>query len=79
MKDRLVPTYLVSENLDAIGWKLNKLFIRFKSGVTYSYEDCPFDYFDALQKVESAGKHFHKFIRGKFRYTKLDSDPFAAK
>lgn len=77
-RERLVPTYLVSENLDCIGYRLGQLFIRFRSGGTYSYDKVPFDYFDALPKVESAGKFFHQFIRGKFRYTRLDSDPFAA-
>lgn len=75
-KDRIVPTFLVSDNLDCIGYNLGQLFIRFKSGASYSYDNCPFDYFDALQKVESAGRFFHQFIRGKFRYTKLDFDPF---
>lgn len=73
----LVPTYVVSSNIDAIGFRLGKLFIRFKSGVTYAYDNVPFDYFDALQKVESAGKHFHRFIKGKFNYTRLNHDPFA--
>lgn len=76
-QEHLEPTFLISENLDAIGYKLNKLFIRFRSGGSYSYDDVPFDYFDALQKVESAGKFFHQFIRGKFRYTRLANDPFA--
>lgn len=77
-KNRIVPTYLVSENLDAIGFNLGTLFIRFKSGISYSYDNVPYDYFDALQKVESAGRFFHKFVRGKFRYSKLENDPFAA-
>jgi hypothetical protein len=79
MKDRIVPTFLVSENLDCVGYKLGQLFIRFKSGIAYSYDGVPFDYYDAIQKVESAGKFFHRFIRGKFHYSKLDSDPFAVK
>lgn len=80
--DRLEPTYLTSSNLDCIGWLANKLFIRFKghdgtTGTTYSYDECPRDYFDALQSVESSGKFFCRFIRGKFHYNKLPSDPFA--
>lgn len=76
--ERVVPTYLVSDNLDCIGYRLGQLYIRFKSGVSYVYEACPFDYFDSLQKVESAGRFFHQFIRGKFHYTRLDNDPFTA-
>ena len=54
-----------------------KLFIRFKPGESSSYDDCPRDYFHALQSVESSGKFFCRFVRGKFSYTKLPSDPFA--
>lgn len=75
---RLVPTQLLSDNLDVVGWRLGVLYIRFKSGGVYSYDKVPFDYYDTLKKVESAGKFFAHFIRGKFRYTRLDHDPFAA-
>lgn len=78
MKQQLVPTFLVSDNLDCVGYRLGQLFIRFKSGGVYSYDKVPFDYYDTLKKVESAGKFFHQFIRGKYRYKKLDQDPFAA-
>lgn len=74
---RLEPVYLTSSNLDCIGWLADKLFIRFKTGESYSYDDCPRDYFHALQSVESSGKFFCRFVRGKFSYTKLPSDPFA--
>lgn len=76
--ERLVPTYLVSDNLDCVGYKLGQLFVRFKSGTSYSYENVPYTCFDAIQNVESAGRYFHNFIRGKFRYTRLTDDPFAA-
>jgi hypothetical protein len=77
MKTRIVPTYVVSDNIDCIGYQLGKLFIRFKSGAAYAYDGCPYTYFDALQKVESAGKFFHSFIRSKLHYTKLETDPFS--
>lgn len=76
--ERIEPFYLIHGNLDCVGYRLGQLYIRFKSGVSYSYENVPYDYFDALQKVESAGRMFHRLIRGKFRYTKLDNDPFTA-
>lgn len=74
--NNLTPTYLVSDNIDCIGFRRGTLVIRFKSGPTYAYEKCPYDFFDALQKVESAGRFFHQFIRNKLRYTKLEQDPF---
>lgn len=72
------PTYIVSSNIDAIAHQAKQLFIRFKSGITYSYDDVPYDYFDALQKVESAGKFFHQFIKNRFTHHRLEGDPFRA-
>lgn len=74
---KLSPTYLTSSTIDAIGYHLGRLFVRFKSGATYAYDKVPFAYFISLQEVESAGKFLHNFIKkGGFRYTRLDDDPF---
>lgn len=74
----LTPTYVISSNIDALAHYDGKLYIRFKSGITYSYANVPFTYFDAMQKAESAGQFFHRMIKNKpeFPYTKLDYDPF---
>ena len=72
----LAPTYVVSSNIDAVGYALGKLFIKFKSGVTYQYDKVPYDLYDALLKVESAGQFFHHMVKGKFQYTRLENDPF---
>lgn len=72
----LAPTFISSSNIDAVGYQRGDLFIRFKSGGSYKYDSVPFDYFDAMQKVESAGKFFHQFIKSKFIYHKLPIDPF---
>ena len=79
MNTRIEPIYLTSSNIDAVGYLevAKRLFIRFKSGGAYSYENVPYDFFSAIQKVESAGGFFARQIRGKFHYTRLDSDPFS--
>ena len=74
----IAPTYISSSNIDACGYQRGKLFLRFKSGGAYSYDNVPFDYFDTLTQIESAGKFFARFIRGKFRHHKLENDPFGA-
>jgi hypothetical protein len=78
MMRNLTPTYLTSSNIDAVGYEheTKRLFIRFNSGESYSYSDVGFTQFDALTKVESAGKFFHQHIRGKYVYNRLDFDPF---
>lgn len=72
----MTPTYIASSNIEAVAYEMGKLYIQFKSGTVYSYDKVPFDYFDAIQKVESAGKFFHQFIKGKFHYEKLSFIPW---
>lgn len=70
-------THISSSNVDAVGYrKPSQLVIRFRSGGTYLYEKVPFAYFIGLQEALSAGQYFHKYIRGKFPFQKLDHDPF---
>ena len=72
----LHPTFIVSSTIDAIGYQLGRLFVRFKSGAAYAYEGVPYDIFDALKKAESAGQFLHRMVKNRFRYTRLDFDPF---
>lgn len=74
----IAPTYLVSSIIDAIGFKHGRLFIRFKSGGAYAYDNVPYTYFSMLKTMESAGRFFHKNIRSKpqFKHHKLEYDPF---
>jgi len=72
----VAPNYVVSSNIDAIGYQLGQLFVLFKSGVSYRYEAVPYTIYDALLKVESVGKSFHHLVKGKFHYTRLNFNPF---
>lgn len=47
------------------------LYLRFRSGVTYSYFDFPEEQYQALLQAESRGRHFLSHIRGRFRYQRL--------
>lgn len=76
---KVAPVFISSSTIDAVGYSLGQLFIRFKSGGTYQYDKVPFSYFISLQEVESAGRFLHNFIKkGGFRYTRLEQDPFSA-
>jgi hypothetical protein len=41
---------IVSSNIDEIGFKDNTLFIRFHSGVVYSYADCGYHHLRRLEE-----------------------------
>ena len=49
------------------------LTVKFKSGGTYHYSGCKQSHYDGLCSAESAGKFFHKTIRGGgFKQRKAD-------
>lgn len=70
------PTFVVSSNIDAVGYRLGEMFVRFKSGVSYAYSGVNYSVFDAMVKAESVGQFFHRFVRSRYEYKKLDYDPF---
>ena len=73
------PNYVVSSNINCIGYTRGQLFIRFNSGQTYSYDRVPYPVFRTLKESDSVGSTFHRLVRGKFEYHKLDNDPFKSR
>lgn len=69
---------VVSSNISDAGFDGQALFLRFHSGEVYRYDGVPRGVFDAMERADSAGRFFHKFVKGKYRYTRLDIDPFQA-
>ena len=67
---------VVSSNIQTIGFESDTLFLRFKSGQSYSYDHVDRGVFEAMTKAESVGKFFHRFVRNKYRHHRLERDPF---
>ena len=65
-----------SSTIKAIGHDpiLKLLYVEFANGGTYRYEDVSADDFAAFESAESAGKHHHSHIRGKFKHSKLEPE-----
>ncbi len=49
------------------------LYITFTSGITYAYKSVPLDIVNMLKVAESKGKYFNRFIKGRFKYSRLRS------
>ena len=64
-----------SSNILEVGFDedTETLYITFKSGITYSYENVPYFTFEEMQGAESVGSYFHKNIRGVYAFTKLQT------
>lgn len=70
----MLQATVVSTNIDKVGFQDNQLFIRFRSGITYQYDNvCDSVYF-ALTRAESAGQFFHRFVNKKYTFKKLDQE-----
>lgn len=50
----------------------SKLFVTFKSGPTYIYEQFTEGDFEEFKNSESKGSHFNKKIKGSFECNKLE-------
>lgn len=70
--------FVVSSNLDALGYKLGALYVRFKNGGCYKYVGVPFPVFEALLNAESVGQYLNKHVKGVYDYVKLAADPFGS-
>ena len=68
--------YVVSSNINCLGYQRGRLFVRFNSGQTYSYDKVPFPVFRTLKESDSVGNAFHRLVRGHYPYQKLEQDPF---
>lgn len=55
-----------SSNITHLGHEGGKLYVRFKSGGLYAYEDVSPRTYDNLKNAESVGKYFHREILGKY-------------
>lgn len=77
MTDNYVPWNPVkSSNIQALAYDLTskKMYVRFKSGAEYFYENVPADIFHAIETSRSVGGKFSELVRSKpdeFPYTKL--------
>lgn len=61
-----------SSNIDHLDYnaETNTLEVKFKNGGIYHYSNVDKKTYDAFEKAESHGKHFAKYINGKFQHKK---------
>lgn len=55
-----------SSNIDAVGYEpmpVARLYVRFKNGRTYLYENVPPDVYDGLSHAPSVGEYFNEHIK----------------
>lgn len=65
---------VTSSNIASIAHDGENLYVSFKSGGTYRFDDVPAETFDAMCEAESCGKFFHANIKGKHTSSKLEDE-----
>ncbi len=71
----MVLEKVTSSTIDSIGYEPSSqmLFIRFKTGSIYGYEQVPVEDYDNLLNSASKGVFFSQNIRGRYNYIKIPS------
>ena len=66
------PMYPInSSNLDYVGWEDGTLYITFKKGAKYKYEDVPEVIYYALRNSSSPGTYFKNKISTVYTSSKI--------
>ena len=71
--NKLAKHVVESSNLDWVAYDEDKkkLYVQFKSGSYYSYDDVPRNIFEDLLTASSKGRYFWMKIRDKYNYKRI--------
>lgn len=73
--EAIAPTDVDSSHLKTIEHNGKDLYITFKNGSTYEYDDVPEAVAKQMLRVDSTGKFLWRYIRDKYPYRKIKSIP----
>nr|CAI9751469.1 hypothetical protein DGKKSRWO_DGKKSRWO_CDS_0178 [uncultured phage]CAI9752356.1 hypothetical protein CVNMHQAP_CVNMHQAP_CDS_0179 [uncultured phage] len=73
MKKDLQKHMVESSNIEWVAYDKDakQLFVMFKSGSVYGYEDVPSEIFDELLEAPSKGRYFALKIKWNYKYERL--------
>lgn len=60
-----------SSNIKKVEYEGKNLFVEFKAGGIYRYDNVPQRIFEAFRTEPSAGKYFQTNVKNKYSYTKI--------
>lgn len=73
--EAIAPTDVESSHLQTIEHNGKELYITFKNGSTYEYDNVPEALVRQMLKVDSKGKFLWRYIRDKYPYRQVKSIP----
>lgn len=60
-----------SSNVAAVGHNMGDLYVKFKNGSEYKYDNVPESEYQALLSAASVGKYLNSNIKGSYSYTQI--------
>lgn len=69
----MLQTKVTSSNIDSVAWENETLYITFKRGDTYKYDEVSLDVYNQMVEASSVGKFFIANVRDNFTATKVES------
>lgn len=75
LMEAIAPTDVDSSHLQTIEHNGKNLYITFKNGATYEYDDVPEAMARQMLRVDSTGKFLWRYIRDKYPYRKITTIP----
>lgn len=73
--ESIAPTDVISSHLQTIEHTGKKLYITFKNGAVYEYDNVPENLVRSMLKQDSKGKFLWRYIRDKYPYRKIKAVP----
>lgn len=73
--EAIAPTDVDSSHLKTIEHNGKDLYITFKNGSTYEYDDVPEGMVRQMLRVDSKGKFLWRYIRDRYAYRKIKTIP----
>ena len=72
---RVLPNSVRSSNLVRLGYKGSTLYVEFKNGRFYRYDNVPWPRFTQMLEADSVGRFFCQHIKP-LPFVRLEQDPF---
>jgi len=66
--ERLKMVMVSSSNIMSVGYLQGQLYVRFKNGGLYRYDNVPNELYWRMRRASSVGRFFHRFIKQQPQY-----------
>ena len=66
--ERLKMVAVSSSNIQSVGYLNGQMYVQFKNGGLYRYDNVPNELYWRMRRASSVGRFFHRFIKQQPQY-----------